>query len=380
EGRLVVLNKIDTLWDELRTMEAISGSLNRQIEETARVLGVNRRHVFPVSAQKALLGKIKADHALITKSGLVSLEQKLSTDILSAKQQLMREKMTREIGAIIERTRALISSRLASIDVQLVELKSLSGKSQTAIQQMINHMRREKQAYDKTLESFQATRMMLSEHTKLLLDFLTVESIDALIAHTRKTMKESWTTHGLQLGMKTLFDGVTETMEKAHRQAEQIVGLVGAIYHRFHTEHGFADLRPTSFSLAPFREQLERLYDEAEAFRKSPIMVMTEQHFVIKRFFITLASRARVLFTDCNGAAREWNKAIMAPILTQVREHKIMMDHRLDNLKRVHENLDNLSGRIGDLETTKLNLENQLVVIDNMLRKIHQPLGARLDS
>ncbi|MFL6655151.1 MAG: hypothetical protein ACJ8KA_10185, partial [Sulfurifustis sp.] len=129
-----------------------------------------------------------------------------------------------------------------------------------------------------------------------------------------------------------------------------------------------------------FREQLERLYDEAEAFRKSPIMVMTEQHFVIKRFFITLASRARVLFTDCNGAAREWNKAIMAPILTQVREHKIMMDHRLDNLKRVHENLDNLSGRIGDLETTKLNLENQLVVIDNMLRKIHQPLGARLDS
>ncbi|MFL6651354.1 MAG: dynamin family protein [Sulfurifustaceae bacterium] len=380
EGRLVVLNKVDTLWDELRTIEAISGTLNRQIEETARVLGVSRRHVFPVSAQKGLLGKIKADHTLITKSGLVSLEQKLSTDILSAKQQLMREKMTREIGSIIERTRTMISTRLASVDLQLVELKSLSGKSQSAIQQMINHMRREKQAYDKTLDSFQTTRAMLSEHTKLLLHFLSVESIDALIAHTRKTMKESWSTHGLQLGMKTLFDGVTETMEKAHRQAEQIVGLVGAIYHRFHTEHGFADLRPTSFSLAPFRAQLQCLYDEAEAFRKSPVMVMTEQHFVIKRFFITLASRARVLFTDCNGAARDWSKAIMAPILTQVREHKVMMDRRLDNLKRVHENLDNLSGRVADLESTKLNLENQLVVIDNMLRKIHQPLGARLDS
>lgn len=380
EGRLVVLNKIDTLWDELRTIEAIAGSLNRQIEETARVLGVNRRHVFPVSAQKGLLGKIKADHALITKSGLVSLEQKLSTDILSAKQHLMREKMTREIGSIIERTRTMISTRLASIDVQLAELKSLSGKSQAAIQQMINRMRQEKQAYDKTLESFQATRAMLSEHTKVLLDFLSVDSIDALIAHTRKTMKESWTTHGLQLGMKTLFDGVTETMEKAHRQAEQIVVRVGAIYHRFHTEHGFADLRPASFSLAPFRDQLQGLYDEAEAFRKSPIMVMTEQHFVIKRFFITLASRARVLFTDCSSAARDWSKAIMAPILTQVREHKIMMDHRLDNLKRVHENLDSLSGRIADLETSKLNLENQLVVIDNMLRKIHQPLGATLDS
>lgn len=380
EGRLVVLNKIDTLWDELRTLEAISGSLNRQIEETARVLGVDRRLVFPVSAQKGLLGKIKAEHSLITKSGLVPLEQKLSTDILDAKQELMRDKLTREIGSIIERTRAMIASRLASVDAQLYELKSLSGKNQSAIQQMINHMRREKQAYDKTLESFQVTRTMLSDHTKVLLDYLSVESIDALIAHTRKTMRESWTTAGLQLGMKTLFDGVTETMEKAHRQAEQIVGLVGAIYHRFHREHGFADLHPTGFSLAPFREQLERLYDEAEAFRKSPIMVMTEQHFVIKRFFITLASRARLLFTECNNAARDWSKAIMAPILTQVREHKIMMDHRLENLKRVHENLDNLSGRITDLETTKLNLENQLIVIDNMLRKINKPLGTRLDS
>ena len=70
----------------------------------------------------------------------------------------------------------------------------------------------------------------------------------------------------------------------------------------------------------------------------------------------------------------------MAPILAQVREHKMMMDHRIENLKRVHENLGNLSGRIAELELNKQNLESQLTVIGNLLRKINQPSGANLNS
>ena len=204
--------------------------------------------------------------------------------------------------------------------------------------------------------------------------------IDKLMAQTRTAMKESWTTHGLQAGMKTLFEGATKMMEKAHLQAQQIVGRVYSVYNKFHAEHGLADIKPAPFSLTTCRNQLQRLHEESETFRKSPAMVITEQHFVIKKFFITLASRARLLHQECHGAARNWCKAIMAPILTQVREHKIMMDHRIENLKRVHENLDNLSGRIAELDATKQNLENQLMIIDNMLRKIDRPPGAKLNS
>ena len=379
-ARMVVLNKVDALWDELRTPEMVADSLGRQIEDTARILGVSRQQIFPVSAQKGLLGKIKADHGLITRSGLVPLETRLSNDVIGAKQELMRGKITREIGAIIDNTRAMIEARFGSADAQLKELQSLSGKSQEAIKQMLDRMRSEKQVYDKTLASFQNTRTMLSEQTKILLDYLSVENFDKLMAQTRTAMKESWTTHGLQVGMKTLFDGATRMMEKAHLQAQQIVGLVHAAYSKFHADHGLADVKPVPFSLTTYRNQLQRLYEESETFRKSPMMVMTEQHFVIKKFFITLASRARMLHQECNGAARTWCKAIMAPILAQVREHKIMMDHRIDSLKRVHENLGNLSSRIAELETTKQNLENQLMMIDNMLRKINRRPDAKYDS
>jgi septal ring factor EnvC (AmiA/AmiB activator) len=126
--------------------------------------------------------------------------------------------------------------------------------------------------------------------------------------------------------------------------------------------------------LLPYRSQLQKLYDEAEAFRNSPLMIVMEQHFVVQKFFATLAGNARDIFEEGNAAARAWSKAIMAPILSQVREHKTLMDQRLENLKKVHENFDNLGDRIAELESNRQNLENQQHVIRNMLRKINQPL------
>ncbi|GMR03617.1 MAG: dynamin-like GTPase family protein [Gammaproteobacteria bacterium] len=375
EGRIVALNKIDALWDELRTQNAFSTMISRQMQETARALGINKSQIFPISAQKGLLGKIKTDHALIEKSGLNALEIKLSTDIVAAKQKLIREKVAREIGSIIDTTSAMIDARLSAVDSQLNELRGLSGKSQGAIQEMITRMRKEKQAYDKTMASFQATRMVLSDQIKILLDYLSTETFDELMTKTRHDMNESWSTRGLRTGMKTLFDGALEAMEKANKQTQQIRGLVQAIYNKFHQDHKLAKIKPVGFSLLPYRSQLQRLYEEADGFRNSPLMMMTEQHFVVKKFFITLASRARQIFTESGAGAKAWSKAIMAPILAQVREHKIMMDHRLENLKKVHENLGNLSGRIADIEANKQNLENQQMIIRSMLRKINQPLS-----
>ncbi|HKQ30797.1 MAG TPA: dynamin family protein [Burkholderiales bacterium] len=372
--RLAVLNKIDTLWDELRTPEAIATTLSRQVQETAKALGVPSAHIFPVSAQKGLLGKIKNDIGLIARSGLPPLEVKLSTDLISSKQKLLREKIVQDVGSIIETTSVMLNARLEAVTAQLNEMHTLSGKSQSTIQELLERMRLEKTAYDRTLASFQTTRAVLNDQIKMLLDSLSIGAFDELMNRVRHDMKEAWTTHGLRIGMKTMFEGALDAMEKANRQSQQIRALVTAIYNKFHTEHGLARVNPPVFSLFNPRARLQKLYEEAETFRNSPIMVMTEKHFVVKRFFITLVSRVRETFTECNANANAWSKAIMAPILAQVREHKIMMDHRLENLKKVHENLDNLQGRIQELSMTRQNLESQQVTIKTMLRKLNQPL------
>jgi len=374
-GCFALLNKIDVLWDELRGDDAIAASISRQAQDTARALGISRNKVFPVSAQKGLLGKIKADHALIEKSGLLALEISLAEDLIPSKQHYLQDKVAREISGMVESTEAVVTARLAATDSQLNELKSLGGKSRDVIQGLATRIKEEKDAYDRKLESFQSTRSVLSEQVKILLEYLSMESFDRLIGKTRQDMQDSWTTHGLKVGITSFFRGAAETMEKVNKQTHQIKGLVEAIYNRFDADHGVARLKPVGFSVLSYRSNLQRLQEESDAFCASPIMLMTEQHFVIKKFFITLVSRARGIFEECNGGAKAWSKAIMAPMMSQIREHKALMERRLQNLKKIQDNLDNLGERITELEATRQMLQNQQRTTRAMLEKINLPVS-----
>src|SRR3970040_51048 len=53
KGRLVVLNKIDGLWDELRNADEVNREIDRQVRESSKTLAVPEHNVYPVSAQKA---------------------------------------------------------------------------------------------------------------------------------------------------------------------------------------------------------------------------------------------------------------------------------------------------------------------------------------
>jgi hypothetical protein len=175
--------------------------------------------------------------------------------------------------------------------------------------------------------------------------------------------------------MASFFEGATEAMEKVNKQAHQIKGLVEAVYNKFHTEHGLPKAKPAAFSVLSYRSRLHKLYDDAEAFRNSPIMVMTEEHFVISKFFITLVSQARELFADCNAEAERWSKAIMLPIMNQLREHKVMMEKRLENLKKIQANLDSLGARVAELEATRDQLRMQQKTMQRMIERIDEPLA-----
>ncbi|MHB8426841.1 MAG: dynamin family protein [Acidiferrobacterales bacterium] len=374
-GCFALLNKIDLLWDELRGEDAVAANISRQALDTARALGISRSRVFPVSAQKGLLAKIKTDHALMERSGLLALETSLAEDLLPSRETYLRERVTREIGDMVRNTEALIATRLSDNDSQLSELRSLGGKSRDVIQMLVTRLNSEKESYEKKFESFQSVRAVLSDQIGILLQYLSMENFDRLMARTRSDMQDSWTTHGIKTGMASFFGGAAESMDKANKQVNQIRGLVEAAYRKLESDQGVARMKPVGFSLLTYRSELQRLQDEAEAFRSSPAMVMTEQHFVVKKFFITLASRARGIFEQCNGGAKAWGKAVMTPLMTRVREHRMLMEQRLQNLNRIRDNLDNLGGRIAELETARKALQDQQRVTQAMLEKLNPASG-----
>ena len=244
-GLIVVLNKIDTLWDELQDESAIKANIKEQCDKPADMLKIESSKIYPVSAQKGLLARVKDDEALLEKSGLPALEASLSDDVLPRKQDLVRENIVTRIGSMVESTKGVLTERLNSVNEQLDELRSLSGKSADVLMDTMQKLRTEQSIYQKDVENFQTSRHVLKRQLIALIEALGLDNLDHLIARTREEMVDSWTTAGMKNGMKTFFDAARENMTQVNFQVEKSNGIVTTIYDRFRDEHGFTDLNPT---------------------------------------------------------------------------------------------------------------------------------------
>jgi hypothetical protein len=178
----------------------------------------------------------------------------------------------------------------------------------------------------------------------------------------------------MKRGMETFFDGARDSMEQVSSHAEQTRMLIRATYRKFHEEHGLPQITPKQFSVSAFSSELERLYQEAEAFRRSPITTMTQQSFVIKKFFISLVSHARSLFYKANQDADVWLKEVMTPLVRQIKEHKTNMEKRLETLRRISDSRDTLEARIKELDTDLRDNMTQLATLKQIQDAISTPL------
>lgn len=371
---VVVLNKIDTLWDELKDEATINANIRDQCEKTAQVLSMEPENIYPVSAQKGLLARVKGDDELLEKSGLLALEKMLSEDVLPAKQHLVRDNIVSRIGSMVDSTKGLLNQRHGEVEKQLEELRSLSGKSADVLMETMQKLRTEQGIYQKDVENFQTSRHVLKRQLISLIEALGLDSFDDMIAKTRSDMVDSWTTLGLKRGMQAFFEGARDTMIQVNYQAEKSNGIVQTIYDRFRDEHGFADLNPTLFATARYSRELDQLYKKADEFRNSTFTTMSEQSFVVKKFFVSMVSHARNIFFRANQDAEEWAGGAMRPLAVRIKDRKQQLEKRLANLQKIKNSREKLSENIAELESQGNDLKAQLDTIEGILSGINTPL------
>ncbi|MEJ2426198.1 MAG: dynamin family protein, partial [Candidatus Thiodiazotropha sp.] len=178
-GLMVVLNKIDTLWDDLREHADIHDVILAQQGHTAEMLGVEPRVVFPISAQKGLLAKIKNDPELLEKSALLDLENYLGQDVLNIKQQIILDTISSDVGQMLDNSRSILSGKLNDTKYQLEELEELSDKSDDVINNLMDKTRSEQAQYLRDVETFQLSRKQLKQQADLLANTFDLGKLDA---------------------------------------------------------------------------------------------------------------------------------------------------------------------------------------------------------
>src|SRR5439155_6118086 len=179
DARLVVLNKIDTLWDALSTPEQVQAQIDRQRATSAEILGLSESRVIPVSAQKGLVAKVTRDKSLLEASRLPALEQALGQGVLGQRQKILRTAVAGGIGELrVEAARAM-HIRQRDLAEQMIELRGLRGKNISVIKHMRTRIEQEQTEFDGSGAKIYAVR---SVHLKLLREVFNLLSTPTLRA------------------------------------------------------------------------------------------------------------------------------------------------------------------------------------------------------
>ena len=382
KGQIVVLNKIDGLWDELRSEDEINAEITKQVNTCAWTLDLPSGQIFPVSAQKALVAKINDDAALLERSRLLDLERALAEELIPAKQEIVFENTDAEFSDINLRMRGLLESRLAGLREQLGELTELRGKNKGVVEYMMSKVRTEKEEFESGLQRYYAVRSVFSQMTNRLFGHIGLEALRTLTASTREAMTGATFSRSLSDAMKRFFSVSRENLNKSEGEIAEILAMMEAVYKKFAVEHGLKLGSPTSFSLLRQQKEITRLEHWCDTHLNTTFQMLTHnKNHVAEKFFEEVATQVRRAYERANRDAESWLKAVMAPMETQVREHQIQLKRRLESIKRIHQATETLEDRINELLHVESDLVTQIQgiaqVTQTVQRLLNQPLGER---
>ena len=377
-GRIVVLNKIDALWDELRRPHDNDAAIARQQHDAARLLGVADAQVFPVSAQKALVGKITGDYALFEKSRMGALESALFHELIPARQDILRRQLQEDLATLTGAQSALLAARGRDLVEQLQELQSLRGKNQGVIAHMVRRVEMEKKEFDASLFKLQGTRAVFTTLSTELYSIIGMDVVQDHVDAVRAAMEAARFSTGMRAPVRTFFDQARACVAAAEAKIAEIAAMMETMVRRFSTEHGLALALPAALSLERYRREIDAI--EAIYVKQfgTATLLITSRGTLLERFFDTIASRIKFAFREANGDAEAWLKVVMAPLEAQIRQHRDQLRHRQASIQRILEATDSLEQKIAAFEAAQHDLEQVKARLVNLSGGVADALRADL--
>ncbi len=350
ETRLVVLNKIDTLWDDLSSPAQIEAQIDRQKSTTAEILGIPPDRVIAVSAQKGLVAKVTDDDELLQRSCLPVLEDALGRGMMGKRQRILGKAMVYGITELRAETGRVINIRKRDLTEQMMELKGLQGKNSAVIKHMRSRISQEQAEFDLGGAKIHAVR---SVHLKLLREVFGILGSTALkkeMAQLTGRLLEK----GLKLGVKKAygetFDRLRGNLQKVQTLCSEIQNMLNATFRQLNGEHGFS-------LQAPAEPQMAQYLGDLDVVERSHIQYLgignafkLAQPDFADRLVRALSSRLRSIHEMALGDVELWSKSAAAQLDAQLRERRRNFSRRIEAIDRIQQAAGGLEDRIQDID------------------------------
>jgi hypothetical protein len=357
---VAVLNKVDLAWDELKTEAEIAADVSRMVDETAHMLELPREHVIALSAQKALVARVRGDAALLERSGIRALERLLAEEIVPAKQEILRSAVQREVGVLVDASFETVRTALDANVAEAASLRQLSGRNRDMARAMLVKLEQDKAVYQQNVDAFRTHYSTFLRQGHTLLETLADDALDTLLADNRRSIEESWTTAGLLRGMRGLFDTFQTRSEEILAFAHRTADFVADVYRDFHEKHGFPRLSAPRLTLERHVLTMTQLRTATENFCADPANVVKAKFVVVRNFYEHLVAAARDVFAEVRRDFDGWLRNALAPLSQHLKDHQRLLERRVESLRKVSGDINTLAERTQQLETQRQALDVQL--------------------
>jgi hypothetical protein len=368
--KLVLLNKIDSLWDGLETNAEVDAVIKRQIKNTARDLGLNEKSIFAISAQKALLAKIKKDDALLQRSGINAVENALAEQIVRSKHEVLGKAIITECSNMIRASRKLAQIRISNIKSQLDELYALQLQHQGTSKEILAKVIAERKRYETSILTFNQGTEKITKLSNRLLRHLSADYLDPVLKTARQDMGDNWTTVGLNKSIRGIARQTANLAEDTMTESKVIKQHADELYQLFHKKHGLEKNQAANLDLSKFTQRMQALEQITDDFCASPVNIMTEKHFLIRKFFLSLGSQIKENFEEAHADCNHWVNSMISELKNQVDTHKSTLDKRAALLMESHDNTDKLIKNIKLTEKEYAAYQKQAAQLDMILLRL----------
>lgn len=355
-SRLVVLNKIDTMWDALSTPEQVQLQIASQRTDSADVLGLSPMQVIAVSAQKGLLAKVSRDERLLQASNLMELETALGVDLLGQRRRILGAAVAKAVQDLRHETGRLVHTRARDLVEQVQELEGLRGKNAGTIKQMRLRIEQEQAEFDASGAKIQAVR---SVHLRLLKDLFALlghSQLKSRVTELARALKQP----GIKLGVRRAyghsFELLRADLRKADQLATEIQSMLEGSFKGLNAEYGFSLQPPTPPQLQQYLHDLDLIEKSHLQYLSLGNALRLAQPEFGERLARALMSRLRVVYDTAVNSVELWNKSAAAQLDAQLRERRRNFSRRIEAVSRIQQAASGLDDRIRELQSQQAQL------------------------
>jgi hypothetical protein len=370
-ARLVALNKIDVLWDELSTPAQIQAQIQRQCLETARTLGLAGDQVAAISAQKGLLAKVQGDARLLQQSRLPLFERLLAQKVLGHREEMLENALDAGVAALRADALKIIEARQRELIEQALELRSLRGKNGAVIRQISARVTQEKDGFDHSASRMLEMRSAHMERLRQLFKQLGVTSIKKGLLGLANALHAP----GVKLNIKHQyaqgFDNLRAVLERARDMEGEIHNALIAGFRRINAEYGFALVIAPAPDMERFIDDLNEVEHGHLLYLGVGNMLQLSRPEFRERLLRALFSRVRSIFETALGELELWDKTVFSQLDVRLRERRRAYQQRLDAIKRIQNAAEGLDARLSEIQDQQRDLGLSQTQLQQAVDELH---------